>query len=1104
MSSREGSQDPESRLEALDVYLASLEARPEVALEMLRESADPESFRYRLRLFLETANLDGAVELVNSRGFDGKWADLATVVFIRKGDLDRAEGIIEHAREDQNTSIGQRAALAFCLEVLKKAASRPLLNPSDKEELQRALGVITPDIDRVKAHGRITSELESEILQSAVNLLQLLEEGERLRELTPLLELRTPVPLPLAQAALTGWTSPSEGLSDRLRKEHPRSIPAQLLAVSIDGELLGKTREAIGEALELRKAATTPEHRKDLGRLLLNLVDADRSKAYFPEVEEVSRKLVEEDEELRSPLEATRLLQAGKLDEAVRVLDQNRREEDPHWLQAYANCLLQTGERSSALVMLRKAADLLPHPHLLRRVASLAYETGQLSDAAEYLTRLLQRSPKDVTARRGLAAIYWDSQRYEEAAKQFSILGREDNEVDAHRLNEAYCYRQLGDVEKSLEILNELVRDRDSTVQAVIHRAELLRLVGRSRDAFEFLSGFQNRFWDEPAYLLELMTAGYGAEEELAAHAAMQRLLELQETGVIEEPILEAKTLEDLREHLRGQRELKESLYEKLLGCRAPWLLVDDLLGETSYMSWSIRTQPLRWIAEDRNSRAGFAVPSTNGFTRGTAPGAPHSLVEITAALPNQPVVIDLSALVTLHRLNLISSLTSYAGKVYVPASYLVGILEERSKLLPHQPSRERSIREIKRMLDTEKVTIADPAETPPLVRVDEYVDAETEWGEPLRLLDILDAVHAHGQIDDEVHGRMRRQQLKPARLLPDDRPLAVGAHILTDLETLRRVSAGGALEALVTCFSVYVTEEERREVITEVEALDVRENVLKWQQDLWDDLRQLKEVVFAPILPVVDEDDKDPVSAARHLDALNLAKARGYPLIADDRVLQAVMLSNPEASPGAAFGTDALLLALLKEGSGSEQLVADAYMKLIRWRYRFLVVPPRLLREYASRFAQHPPGQNLRQIASYVHDCMADPGLLSGLEDETNPPISMAHRFFLAWLASVAEFLIDIWDDDRFEDEGRAEVAFWSCRELLPCPPYNLGVAGAGLSELLPQYMMGRALIRSIIYEDEGRMNRALRTLGGALGLTDAEYKSVISRIVYERSCEV
>jgi hypothetical protein len=162
-------------------------------------------------------------------------------------------------------------------------------------------------------------------------------------------------------------------------------------------------------------------------------------------------------------------------------------------------------------------------------------------------------------------------------------------------------------------------------------------------------------------------------------------------------------------------------------------------------------------------------------------------------------------------------------------------------------------------------------------------------------------------------------------------------------------------------------------------------------------------------------------------------------------------------------------------------------------WRYRFIVAPPEVLKTLADRFIQHPPGQLLRKIALYVHDCMRDPGLFGGAE-AADPPMSMASLFFLRWAAHIAEFLVDVWADPKWDETHTRGLTEWAIAELLPSPPRAMTGPGTSIALLGGKIAMGRALVRACQLEDRARGNAALRAVADALGMRPNEYLAVVA----------
>jgi hypothetical protein len=150
---------------------------------------------------------------------------------------------------------------------------------------------------------------------------------------------------------------------------------------------------------------------------------------------------------------------------------------------------------------------------------------------------------------------------------------------------------------------------------------------------------------------------------------------------------------------MRQQRGRHEHLNHQLLQGRAPWLLVGHALGRESYIDWAIRTQETL-LPDAPVGRAEYAVYATNAFTVQADDGNRRCLVPITAAQAAQPVVADLSALLTLHRLGLLERGVAYLGRIVLPGGYIARFLEEHRSLQSHQASEVEARRAILAAVD--------------------------------------------------------------------------------------------------------------------------------------------------------------------------------------------------------------------------------------------------------------------------------------------------------------------------------------------------------------------------------------------------------------------
>jgi hypothetical protein len=226
-------------------------------------------------------------------------------------------------------------------------------------------------------------------------------------------------------------------------------------------------------------------------------------------------------------------------------------------------------------------------------------------------------------------------------------------------------------------------------------------------------------------------------------------------------------------------------------------------------------------------------------------------------------------------------------------------------------------------------------------------------------------------------------------------------------------------------------------------------------------------------------------------VDSALLAMKLGRPLLADDRFCQQGALNQSKNQLDAAFGSDALLAALVADGQLSTSQHVEHVLKLIRWRYKFVIPSASLLREMAFRYRDGLPGADLREVAVYVQDCMRDAGLYGGAE-QVEPPISMAMKLFKAWCDAVAEFITTLWWDMRFTEEQAARLTRWATRYLLPAWPRSMGAGSTRRMAHVRRYtVLGAVLVGLFSTDDLRKAHRVLNRVRRSSGISDDELAS-------------
>jgi hypothetical protein len=267
----------------------------------------------------------------------------------------------------------------------------------------------------------------------------------------------------------------------------------------------------------------------------------------------------------------------------------------------------------------------------------------------------------------------------------------------------------------------------------------------------------------------------------------------------------------------------------------------------------------------------------------------------------------------------------------------------------------------------------------------------------------------------------------------------------------------------------------------------------------LWKRLRDDARFKFVPhtIPDAIRKQDRDEKGWLPFL-ANFVALDTKTPLLADDRACQMFTLNQMEEVACAAFGSDALTLALMRNGTLDSGRAAAAIRQLMAWRYRFVAPPPELLKTLSDQYREHPPGRALRDVAEYAQDCMRDPGLFAGLE-KTEMRESMAMRLYLTWLSLVPEFLVMVWADESYTAESATQLTQWCCDELLPaCPPVAGWPVITRVAQSTTKFVLSHALLKAANHPGEPRMAECMKAMQQALRLSNDEYIRTVTEILH------
>ena len=1102
----------------LDAYIKAREKGVDAGLAELADRTDPHALATRLNLLVEAKRFQDGADLVRDLPPHLHWCGTAIHCFVQTGHTTRARELVEWAqRTSEKPARWLACRVAFAESTLMflkmpPPAFEPVeLQPGNLNETQRALlleaaSVLEPAVQAVTVVGRLTSTLETEVVEVALKCHYLLRHGQECQRYYRLLQTRQPVPLLLAHYCLSDWLEidPPDDLPARLRTEHPGSREAAIGAATVEAIKLGKPNEAFDTLADLLNEESTRAERKEIAELLVG-VEPSLDPARQERCAGILPALIEEvdDAGFAVLVKAEMALRKGDAARAAAILDGRPDENNAHWLQLRADCHLAADEPKQASARLQRACEIFPAPTLLRRATDAAFAVGDLDGARAMLTQLSVFEPDDARVLNNLANLAARSNHMREAAGHYARLHTLQPDEPQHLFNEASALVQAGELEAGKRRLDALCENPGRLErEALLSRAQVLKAQNKAADAFRSIEAARAKYWDDIQFAGLYLSLAYASGHDDRGHEALMQILELQkEAGAPQ--MVRAAPLDEVKDILQARGQAIADVHQEVLLGNLPWLLADSFAGSVPYAAMVFRTQPLPWLGDDARSRESFSVYATNALVYRPEHLTDKSIPLPYEAMPCAPagagVVADQTALITLHRLGWLKRCADYFGKVFFPVDYLAQVLEDSNALVFHQPSWLDSLNAIHQAVDAHRISVVDDESG--LARVDEYdqtADSAPATAAPYRLRDVIDLLSEQGTITDEAEAETHKLFHQPARAgLGGPNALRVGQTVLMSLTTLRSLANAGHLDALAKTLNIRLGRADYDMLVAETRAAGRHQQTREEHAALWEDIQADPRFVGTPVsAPPEFQEKGDSPTEARHLASVWLADQEKIPLLADDRLLQGLAIYKGAR----AFGTDRFLVALGQAGILPWDEVAEKFLTLIRWRYRFLLPCPEILVALAKRHAKRPPGQPLRDVAAYVQDCMRDPGLPSGYADAT-PGSSLAHAVFYRLTAIAGEFAVDVWADGGFEPEAADILMCWIGRSLLPTAPKGLR---DGPTTLLvaqsARIMMATAFVRAAVkFTDHARANQALRSIAFALVLDDREYEDILTGVLHE-----
>lgn len=1102
--------DESDRLRLLShtAYVESIINGTAAGLALLDGRHDPFAVRGKLAILCDAGRCGDAAELVRGAPPLPEWVDKGIVAVTRNGEWSEAERLLDWAKTNARPVLEQMCRLLFVDGIIIDLSNelmdtRAPMAADARQRLEESIELLWPLAEDVLSLAAPRHELDYSILRLALELAVRLDKATDVRRLIPKLERRRPLELSLGILAVRGHIEAGIDWPQRLRIEGDTSFDRRLVAAALEGKQDDTRELAFRAALRLAKEASTADQRKRLHGLLMGLAQQLGDSAE-KKLETIAASLVGSEDRQAQLWSATRLLKVGRTDGIDELLEKLRDATDPLWLQVHGQRLLQIGDTVKGVAELSEAAHILNQPNMLGGVAALALSHKQWGIAAALLDRFLVLRPDDPRGRVNLAMTLYQLGQYGRAADLLTVLADEKPDDPAFGVNAAACLIKCGRPDEAAKVLTKVCKHPEPPLQAVIGLAQVLVERDQPKVAYELLNRHRARFWDEYQFVGAYWSIAFAAEEEGAGHDAFVQLRVLQAAGDAPSDIIVEKTINDLVEMSKTDQERERKNASDILQGRLPWLMAAEWHRDPAFRAWSKRTGERLWLFEHPVNLANAAIYCTNGFTVANLESSRH-LMPIEASDRGRPVVVDLSALITLQKLGLLDTAASYCGRFHVPDAYLFKMFRDHNELRPHQPSRRTVLSILRTAILERRVLIETDDERSEYRRVDEHYPIEQARADIYHLADLHATIKSAGMATDEQLKRLAAMSHRPTTVSGSRHAIQPGDPLSVSLSTLSALHGCGLLDTVVAQFRVHLDADDQQAVQGESLWFDRQEQLRSDHRRLWeflrDDPRVERLVGYGPLADETDSGEDDLRDLHLPFAALIMADRLSLPFLVDDRCLQAVSLNTRATSPSSAFSTVQLLAAMADNGHITQDAYADSIRSLMSWRYRFIVPESKLLVHWARKSLSAVPGPDLHAVAAYLRACLRDPGLFGGFE-LTEPPSTIALKFKKAIDFTVGEFIGTLWRDETIAEDRVIEFTQWGLTHLLPSPPAVLEPRIRFVGDLGMRIFWTSFLIRLTLSPGSAlseRARRGVRVVGESLGMPSKEVIRVITETIDE-----
>lgn len=616
--------------------------------------------------------------------------------------------------------------------------------------------------------------------------------------------------------------------------------------------------------------------------------------------------------------------------------------------------------------------------------------------------------------------------------------------------------------EESLDVIKELIKgDEKTNLKCLALACQIHEIKNDNNKAFDLLNNAIKNIANDPRLLLRHIELGYITGNEAASNISLQQLIDLKQQGKVPENLFSSVPSDQVIDIFRRQRLFLENLNDLYKKGQIPRSLLCEKNNIPTYLDWRVRTQNLN-LLPNSEQWTDFTIYSTNGL-RVSFFQKRRQLIPITVPEKSKNIVIDQHAFITLHQLGLLKKIQKRFESIYYPEVLNFIWATDQKRFVHHQLSRKKTYESLKDKLDKgllkemaapnlldEKEIINDKllnrnmrlATFEKLILVDAYA-AEEQFKnhniKVVRLSQICEWLYSKGKLSETRYASLLNLACGELPVIDkfnlnilDDETRIIIADVTLDV-----MEGHGLIDDLNDSgLQVVIERWTANEIRNAVYSMQFREEVGQWQQDLANIVKESN--TFKTIKSELNRAQKTSIKSPREevdFIAWQYAAENHLPLFTDDRCLQ--MLRNTKYA-NKQFGTDALLTDMYAKKIIDLDEYASCFLKLCKWRYRFLIPDEIVLLHFAKEFNKALPGQALITIAEYGRKCMEDQGLFMGME-LTEPPTPLGIKLYTIWTSRWITFLAELWQDESFNEDALMQLTKIVVRQFLPDIPSSI-----------------------------------------------------------------